>query len=107
MDYPAMPLAPVACTFTFRVWLTYLEQWKFDCAVALLVKTGRAAAVQPPHTVPDESLGGAAAPRLTPSEQMSHEEFLRWALHGGQPHECGYGRNCMFRGTLAEFSKPP
>ena len=21
------------------------------------------------------------------------EEFLRWALHGGQPHECRYGRN--------------
>ena len=52
--------------------------------------------------------------RLTPSEQMRRnslrgsfvrhpahavrtneprKEFLRWALHGGQPHERGYGRN--------------
>ena len=67
-----------------------------DCAVAVFRREilGGAAAVQPPHAVPDEPLGGAVwHPAHSIRADESCEEFLRRTIYCGQPHERGYGRN--------------
>ena len=55
---------------------------------------GGAAAVQPPHPVPDEPLGSSIwHPSYAVRADEPRQEFLCGSLHGGQSHERGYGRN--------------
>ena len=81
------------------------EQHSFrDCPPAVLRREilGGATAIQPPHAVADESLGGTVCSiRLTPSEQMSHAKnscagrFTAVNLTNADTVEIR-----MFRGTL-------
>ena len=70
---------------------TYEQQ---EAAIARLLYFVGTASLQPPHPVPDESLGGTVwNPSYAIRANEPRKEFLRRTLHGGQPYQLGYCGN--------------